>query len=63
GQYWCDPDVSIAVEQLKRMIEDAPLRERIAQAGKARIVRDYSFEAVARAYAWRLAEIAGVQGK
>ncbi|WP_436971990.1 glycosyltransferase family 4 protein [Paraburkholderia fungorum] len=59
GQYWCDPDVAIAAEQLKRMIDDAPLRERIAQAGKARIERDYSVDAVARAYARRLAEIAG----
>ncbi|CAB3637534.1 glycosyltransferase family 4 protein [Paraburkholderia rhynchosiae] len=63
GQYWCDPDVSIAAEQLKRMIEDVPLRERIAQAGKARIERDYSVEAVARAYARRLADIAGGRTK
>ncbi|MBB5497140.1 glycosyltransferase involved in cell wall biosynthesis [Paraburkholderia sp. MM5384-R2] len=58
GQYWCDPEVSIAAEQLKRMIDDAPLRERIALAGKARIERDYSVEAVARAYARRLNDIA-----
>ncbi|MGF6960087.1 glycosyltransferase involved in cell wall biosynthesis [Paraburkholderia youngii] len=57
GQYWCDPDVSIAAEQLKRMIDDAPLRERIALSGKARIERDYSVEAVARAYARRLNDI------
>jgi glycosyltransferase involved in cell wall biosynthesis len=63
GQYWCDPDVSIAAEQLKRMVEDVRLRERIAQAGKARIERDYSVEAVARAYARRLAGIAEVKGK
>ncbi|WP_025601176.1 glycosyltransferase family 4 protein [Burkholderia sp. WSM2230] len=63
GQYWCDPDVSVAAEQLKRMIEDVPLRERIARAGKARIERDYSVEAVARAYARRLADIAGAQAK
>jgi glycosyltransferase involved in cell wall biosynthesis len=60
GQYWCDPDVSIAAEQLKRMIEDAPLRKRVAEAGYARIRRDYSVEAVARAYQRRLAEITGV---
>nr|WP_260853947.1 glycosyltransferase family 4 protein [Paraburkholderia sp. BCC1886] len=58
GQYWCDPDVSVAANQLKRMIDDAPLRERIAQAGQARVQRDYSVEAVARAYARRLSEIA-----
>jgi glycosyltransferase involved in cell wall biosynthesis len=60
GQYWCDPDVSIAAQQLKRMIDDAPLRQRIAEAGHARIRRDYSVEAVARAYQRRLAEISGV---
>ncbi|MFT4065274.1 glycosyltransferase family 4 protein [Paraburkholderia sp.] len=63
GQYWCDPDVSTAAEQLKRMIDDAPLRERIAQAGKARIERDYSVEAVARAYARRLTNIAEAKAK
>lgn len=61
GQYWCDPDVLIASEQLKRMIDDVPLRERIAHAGRRRIVRDYSVEAVSRAYARRLAEIAGAK--
>jgi len=55
--------VSIAAEQLKRMIEDVPLRERIAQAGQARIERDYSVPAVARAYARRLADIAGARAK
>ncbi|WP_233828478.1 glycosyltransferase family 4 protein [Paraburkholderia sp. ZP32-5] len=63
GQYWCDPEVSIAAEQLKRMIDDAPLRERIAQAGKARIERDYSVQAVARAYAQRLTDIAEAKAK
>ncbi|MFM0328572.1 glycosyltransferase family 4 protein [Paraburkholderia strydomiana] len=57
GQYWCDPDVLIAAEQLRRVIDDAPLRENIAQAGQQRIIRDYSVTAVARAYARRLAEI------
>ncbi|WP_253189618.1 glycosyltransferase family 4 protein [Paraburkholderia fungorum] len=60
GQYWCDPDVSIAAQQLKRMIEDTPARKQIAQAGNARIQRDYSVEAVARAYQRRLSEITGV---
>ncbi|SIT36295.1 Glycosyl transferase group 1 [Paraburkholderia ribeironis] len=59
GQYWCDPDVSIAAEQLRRVIDDVALRECIAKAGQQRIVRDYSVEAVARAYARRLAEVKG----
>ncbi|NKJ49764.1 glycosyl transferase family 1 [Burkholderia sp. SG-MS1] len=63
GQYWCDPDVSVAAEQLKRMIDDVPLRERIALAGQARIERDYSVDAVARAYARRLTDIAEAKAK
>jgi glycosyltransferase involved in cell wall biosynthesis len=59
GQYWCDPDVSIAAEQLRRTVDDAALRERIAEAGKHRITRDYSVGAVAQAYARRLSEIGG----
>ena len=57
GQYWCDPDVSIAASQLVRVVEDVKERERIAAAGKCRIETDYSIEAVGRAYAKRLAEI------
>ncbi|MCA8141188.1 glycosyltransferase family 4 protein [Burkholderia multivorans] len=57
GQYWCDPDIGIAAEQIARVFGDANLRERIAQAGRARIERDYSTTAVARAYERRLSEI------
>jgi glycosyltransferase involved in cell wall biosynthesis len=57
GQYWCDPDVSIAARQLVRVIEDAKERERIAAAGKLHIATDYSIEAVGRAYAARLLAI------
>ncbi|MFM0499351.1 glycosyltransferase family 4 protein [Paraburkholderia caffeinilytica] len=61
GQYWCDPDVSTAAEQIRTAFEDKDRRKRVAKAGQARILRDYSIEAVARAYADRLAEIkAGV---
>lgn len=56
GQYWCDPDVSLAAGQLVRVFGDAALRKRIAAAGRERIERDYSMAAVARAYRQRLAE-------
>lgn len=57
GQYWCDPDIGIAAEQIARAFGDAALRERIARAGRARIERDYSMAAVARAYEQRLNDI------
>lgn len=64
GQYWCAPDVGVAAEQIRRALEDKPQRDRIAQAGKMRIQRDYSIEAVSRAYSQRLAELSeGVLSK
>jgi glycosyltransferase involved in cell wall biosynthesis len=63
GQYWCDPDVEMAASQLVRVFGDANLRERIAKAGRARIERDYSMAAVARAYAQRLDEIRKAAGR
>ncbi|WP_230412956.1 glycosyltransferase family 4 protein [Paraburkholderia antibiotica] len=57
GQYWCDPDVNLAASQIARLFGDVALRERVAQAGRERIERDYSMAAVARAYAQRLDEI------
>lgn len=62
GQYWCDPDIGLAAEQIARMFGDASLRERIAQAGRARIKRDYSLAAVAHAYEQRLNEIRKIVG-
>jgi len=62
GQYWCEPDVGIAAAQMARVFGDASLRERIGQAGRARIDRDYSLAAVARAYAQRLDEIRTTAG-
>jgi glycosyltransferase involved in cell wall biosynthesis len=57
GQYWCDADVGIAARQIARVFGDADLRKRIAKAGRERVERDYSMDAVARAYAQRLDEI------
>jgi len=47
---------------MARVFGDASLRERIGQAGRARIDRDYSLAAVARAYAQRLDEIRTTAG-
>jgi glycosyltransferase involved in cell wall biosynthesis len=58
GQYWCDPEVSLAAEQLQRVFQDVALRQQIGEAGKLRIIRDYSIESVAKAYADQLSKIA-----
>ncbi|WP_321941332.1 glycosyltransferase family 4 protein [Paraburkholderia tropica] len=59
AQYWCDPDVATAAQQIRAVVEDTVRREQIAKAGQQRIQRDYSIEAVSRAFASRLNEIHG----
>lgn len=59
GQYWCNPDIDMAADQLKRLLDDSAERNHIAQAGKARIVNNYSIEEVARSYRARLRHIFG----
>ncbi|MFM0087606.1 glycosyltransferase family 4 protein [Paraburkholderia sediminicola] len=64
GQYWCDPDVEQAVQQIRRVFEDVEARTRIAAAGQQRLRQDYSIDAVSRRYATRMAEIeAGTQNR
>ncbi|MFM0705119.1 glycosyltransferase family 4 protein [Paraburkholderia sediminicola] len=64
GQYWCDPDVEQAVQQIRRVFEDVEARTRIAAAGQQRLSQDYSIDAVSRHYAARMAEIeAGTQNR
>ncbi|WER45185.1 glycosyltransferase [Cupriavidus sp. WKF15] len=62
GQYWCDPDVSVAAQQLRRLYENPKERARIAAAGQARIKDSYSLAAVARAYETRLKAIVAEGG-
>jgi glycosyltransferase involved in cell wall biosynthesis len=64
GQYWCDPDVAQAAQQIRRVFEDVDARTRIAAAGQQRLRQDYSIDAVSRRYATRMAEIeAGTQSR
>lgn len=50
GAYWCDPDVDMAAERLRDIVEDKNKRCRIAKAGKALIQEKHSTDAVALAY-------------
>ena len=61
GQYWCDPDISVAAEKISLVFENVTLRERTAYAGQQRIIHDYSISTVAAAYSTRLREI-GIMG-
>ncbi|MFM0145484.1 glycosyltransferase [Paraburkholderia sp. RL18-085-BIA-A] len=64
GQYWCDPDVDQAAQQIRRAFEDVDARTRVAASGRQRLCQDYSIDAVSRRYAARMAEIeAGIQNR
>ncbi|PTB20707.1 glycosyl transferase group 3 [Trinickia symbiotica] len=64
GQYWCDPDTSIAADQIRTVFEDQKRRDRVSRAGQQRIIQDYSIASVSRAYAQRLSDITGlVEGR
>lgn len=57
GQYWCDPDVPQAVQQMRRVVEDRALARRTASQAQQLIQNDYSIQAVAKAYGQRLREL------
>jgi glycosyltransferase involved in cell wall biosynthesis len=64
GQYWCDPDVAQAAQQIRRVFEDVAARNRIAAAGQQRLQQDYSIAAVSRRYAERIESIeAGIRNR
>lgn len=54
GQIWADPDPDHAAHHMRRLVEDASFRERIAAAGSRTIREEFSPEAVGRLYARRL---------
>lgn len=57
GQYWCDPDIDEAASKLLNIYEDPLHRSKVSLAGKQLIEKNYSMEAVSRAYAERLQQI------
>lgn len=57
GQYWCDPDVPQAAQQMRRVFEDSALARRTASQARQLIQNDYSIHAVAQAYGQRLREL------
>ncbi len=54
GQFWCDPDVEQAADHMRTCFEDRQLASRIAKAGQAFILENYSPVAVGNAYRRRL---------
>lgn len=57
GQFWCDPDISQASQQMVRLREDKTERTRLAANARKNITENYSIEAVARAYKARLQQL------
>ena len=57
GQKWCDPDINMAAEQMRRCYEDDKVSRKIALAGKDYIKREYCFKAVGLRYKKRLKEL------
>jgi glycosyltransferase involved in cell wall biosynthesis len=57
GQFWCDPDLSLASRQMVRLREDQAERTRLAANAQKNIAENYSIEAVARAYKTRLQQL------
>jgi glycosyltransferase involved in cell wall biosynthesis len=57
GQLWAEPDLDLAAAHMRRMIVDAPWRERLSQSGKALIERRYGIEPVAKAWTVMLRNI------
>lgn len=58
GQMWGDPDVDAAAKAMQRIVSDHLLRQALASAGKERIARQYSPEAVGEAWLQRLRDLA-----
>jgi glycosyltransferase involved in cell wall biosynthesis len=48
---WADPDLDQAAAHLRRLLADADLRRRLAEAGRARMERQPTFEAIGRTIA------------
>jgi glycosyltransferase involved in cell wall biosynthesis len=57
GQYWCDPDVVQASEQMRRIVDQRDEAKGVAQAARHNIQTHYSAQAVAAAYRGRLMEL------
>lgn len=57
GQLWADPDVDIAAELMRRMVEDRTWREGLAERAQQYIARAHSPQTVGEAWARRLDEL------
>ena len=58
GQHWAEPDRDHAAHFMRKLVEDADYRRRIAAAGQETIRTEFSQEAVGRRYRRRLDVIA-----
>ncbi len=56
GQLWAEPDTSHAAWWMRRLVEDRPLRERLAQQGRALVMASYQPGIVGAGYAASLGD-------
>jgi glycosyltransferase involved in cell wall biosynthesis len=58
GQTWAEPDIGCAAAWMARLAADPALGRRIGEAGQAYMRREHSLEAVGKAYAQGLTDLA-----
>ena len=57
NQVWAEPDINHAAWIMRQIIADETQTKKIAQQGKAKILNDYSLEAIGTRYKQRLAQL------
>ncbi|WP_447979735.1 glycosyltransferase family 4 protein [Candidatus Nitrospira bockiana] len=62
GQYWCDPNVDEAAEQMRTCLDHSELRQKISKAGQQFIREHYNPEVVGRRYRDRLESLGLITG-
>ena len=57
NQFWAEPDLDHSAWLMSKMVEDETQTRAIAKRGKAKILRDYSPQAIGAKYRQRLAQL------
>lgn len=63
GQHWCDPDIGLAADQLRKCYYDRDLAEKKAKVGKLYIMDNYNPGVIGRNYIKRIRELGLITGK
>jgi glycosyltransferase involved in cell wall biosynthesis len=63
GSRWAEPDIDHAAEQMRRLVDDAALRQRLGERARRDIRQQLSVEAVAQILRQRFDDIVGRVGR